>query len=193
MAKAFKKAYGPFSIILHWIIAVLICCLLALGYAMTRPDIDPALQFSLFQWHKSFGMLVLALTIIRGLHRVLSPPVAPVAELGTTERFASAVVHRCLLVLAIAVPFAGWAIASVSPLAIPTFLFNLYVVPDLPLTRSDMAETLWSNVHATLAYMLLGLVLLHAAAAIYHHMWKRDAVLLRMLGRKRPPSSEERP
>lgn len=193
MKKAFRNSYGLSAIILHWLIAVLICGLLSLGYIMTQPDIDPGLQFSLFQWHKSFGILALALAIVRGLHWCFAMPVTPIAELNPVERIASSVVHRCLLVLTLAVPLAGWAIASVSPLNIPTFLFNLYVIPDLPLTRSDRAEEIWSYVHATLAYTVLCLVVLHIGAALYHHLWKRDPVLLRMLGKNGQRPLEKRP
>lgn len=193
MLRGSVNAYGLFAILLHWLIAVLILSLLVLGYIMTRPDIDPALQFTLFQWHKSFGMLVLGLAVVRLLQWLLSPKVAPVETLKPVERIASLTVHKLLLVLGVLVPLAGWAIASVSPLGIPTFMFNLFVVPHLPLAQSEEAETLWSTVHATLAYTLLCLVVLHAAAAVYHHVWRRDDVLLRMLGRRHLSPLEKRP
>ncbi|WP_320198183.1 cytochrome b [Agrobacterium sp. rho-13.3] len=193
MVRGSVNAYGFFAILLHWLIAVLILGLLALGYVMTRPDTDPALQFSLFQWHKSFGMLVLGLAVLRFLQWGLWPKVAPVPTLGIWERWASLAVHRLLLLLGVLVPLAGWAIASVSPLGIPTFMFNVVVVPHLPLAQSEEAEILWSTVHATLAYTVLGLVAVHALAAIYHHVIRRDEVLLRMLGRRHSPPLEKRP
>lgn len=192
MLRGSGNAYGFFAILLHWLIAVLILTLLALGYIMTRPGIDPALQFSLFQWHKSFGMLVLALALVRAVQWSMSVKVAPVATLSALERSLSSNTHKILLVLGLLVPLAGWIIASVSPLGIPTFMFDLFVVPRLPLAQSEGAETLWSEVHATLAYTLLCLVVLHALAAVYHHVWRRDDVLMRMLGRRRSPPMEKR-
>lgn len=192
MLRGSGNAYGFFAILLHWSIALLILALLALGYIMTRPDIDPALQFSLFQWHKSFGMLVLALALVRAVQWAMSVKVAPVASLSALERVLSSTTHKLLLVLGVLVPLAGWAIASVSPLGIPTFMFDLFIVPHLPLAQSEGAETLWSEAHATLAYTLLCLVVLHALAAFYHHLWRRDDVLMRMLGRRRSPPMEKR-
>lgn len=192
MLRGSGNAYGFFAILLHWLIALLILALLTLGYIMTRPDIDPALQFSLFQWHKSFGMLVLALAFIRAVQWCMSVKVAPVATLSALERLLSSITHKLLLVLGVLVPLAGWVIASVSPLGIPTFMFDLFVVPHLPLAQSEGAETLWSEVHATLAYTLLCLIVLHALAALYHHVWRRDDVLMRMLGRRRSPPREKR-
>lgn len=122
----------------------------------------------------------------------MSVKVAPVATLSALERLLSSTTHKLLLVLGVLVPLAGWVIASVSPLGIPTFMFDLFVVPHLPLAQSEGAETLWSEVHATLAYTLLCLIVLHALAALYHHLWRGDDVLMRMLGRRRSPPREKR-
>jgi cytochrome b561 len=193
MSRKASYHYGLIAILLHWMIAALILGVLALGYVMTRQDIDPARQFYLFQWHKSFGLLVLALALVRVVHRILSRPVLPVEGLRPLEAVASSSTHRILLLLTVAVPLAGWTVASVSPLDIPTFMFNLLVVPHLPLPKSGAAEDFWSTVHATLAYGMLALVALHAGAAIYHHVWRRDDVLTRMVGARRRFPREERP
>ncbi|TKT58242.1 cytochrome b [Rhizobiaceae bacterium LC148] len=179
--------YDTFTIILHWLIAVLILGLLALGFAMTRPGIDPVLQFSLFQWHKSFGMLALVLASVRLLYSLVRPSVSSSAGLSYLERRFAKAVHLLLATLAVLVPLAGWMVASVSPLEIPTFAFNLVVVPHLPVPKSDAAESWWTEAHALLAYFTLALVLLHSAAALHHHYRRRDDVLLRMLGRRSDP------
>lgn len=177
--------YDPLTIFLHWLIAVLILGLIVLGFVMTRPSIDPALQFSLFQWHKSFGMLVLLLALVRLVHSLIRVRVAPVAGMGRLEHLAAKGMHGILLALAIAIPLAGWLIASASPLEIPTFAFNLVVIPHLPVSKSDAAEAWWTTAHAVLAYSTLVLVFLHSAAALYHHYRRRDDVLTRMLGGRR--------
>lgn len=182
--------YGRGTIILHWLIAVLILGLLVLGFVMTRPWIDPALQFSLYQWHKSFGMLTLLLAVVRLLHSLLGARVRPSTGLGALERRMSKAMHLLLATLAVIVPLAGWAVASASPLEIPTFAFNLVDVPHLPLPKSDAGEAFWSTTHARLAYSILALVALHSTAALYHHYGRRDDVLLRMLGRAKTPAGK---
>ena len=84
----------------------------------------------------------------------------------------------------------GWAIASTTVLEIPTFAFYLFIVPDLPLTRSDAAEALWTSVHDVLGWVLLGLVLLHVLAALRHHFLLHDGVLARMLAAGPPVNGE---
>lgn len=174
-------AFGRVTILLHWAIALLIAGLLVLGYIMTRPDIDPMLQFDLFQWHKSFGFTALGLCIIRVLWWLAGRHPVAVAGLSVRERWASFAVHILLLGLTLAVPLTGWALASTSTLDIPSFYFNLVVIPHLPLDKSAVAEALWTNAHAILAYSLAGLVLLHAGAALHHHFIRHNAVLVRML------------
>jgi cytochrome b561 len=176
--------YDPIAIVLHWLIATLILGLLVLGFVMTRQSIDPALQFSLFQWHKSFGMLALLLAAVRLVHSLTAVRVTPVEGLSALERLAADAVHYLLMILAVVVPVAGWMIASVSPLEIPTFAFNLVVIPHLPVPKSDAAEALWTTIHAVLAYSTLALVFLHSGAALYHHYVRHDDALTRMLGNR---------
>lgn len=188
MSHASDDRYDLPTIVLHWLIAVLILGLLLLGFVMTRPSIDPVLQFSLFQWHKSFGMLALLLAAVRLVHSVLRVRMNPVPGLSRLEHVVARAAHHILLALAVAVPLAGWLIASVSPLEIPTFAFNLVVIPHLPVPKSDAAEACWTTAHAVLAYSVLALVFLHSAAAIDHHYRRRDSVLRRMFPALRHPS-----
>lgn len=176
-----KSAFGWVTIILHWLIAVLILALLALGFVMRRLPLDPSLQFSLYQWHKSFGFTVLALAALRAAWHVLDrQPQAP-AGLSALERRAAGTTHAILIVLALAVPVSGWAVASTSTLNIPSFYFDWFVIPHLPMAKSEAAESFWTSAHSILAYATLGLVAFHAMAALYHHLVRRDEVLVRML------------
>ncbi len=182
-----RHAKGPdqfssLTIMLHWLIALLILALIVLGFVMTRSFIDPALQFSLFQWHKSFGMLALLVSLIRFAHSLFGAHPTPVFGMSALERLAARAMHYLLLLLALAVPIAGWMIASVSTLEIPTFAFDLFVIPHLPVAKSDAGEAWWTTAHTVLSYLVLALVALHASAALYHHYIRRDAVLIRMLG-----------
>ncbi|MEW9807195.1 cytochrome b [Mesorhizobium sp. ZMM04-5] len=173
-------AYDPVSIAFHWTIAALFLGQMALGLSMERVK-SMALQFELIQWHKSFGFLILVLASLRLGWRIAAGAPAPDAGLGAVERRAAALVQGALLALTLMVPAAGWALASTSTLGIPSFAFNLVIVPPLPLTPSAPAEAFWRQAHKLLAYAALALVAGHAAAALRHHLLLRDAVLARML------------
>ena len=175
-----ERSYGWVAIVLHWTIAILIVGQWTLGKVMKNVA-DQRLSFDLIQWHKSFGFLVLALAALRLAWRLGNPRPALPAEMNGLERQAAGWTHRALYALMLVMPFTGWAIASTTVLDIPTFAFYLFVVPDLPMAKSDGAEALWTSVHQTLGWLLLALVVLHVAAALRHHFLLRDNILLRML------------
>ena len=184
MARERDDAYGLGMIVLHWTIAALFVGQLAFGFAMSRFG-SLALQFTLIQWHKSFGFLVLGLSVLRLGWAVASRRPGPVATLGPAERIAARGVQGLLYALTIIVPLTGWALVSTSTLAIPTFAFNLVVIPHLPLVASAQAEGFWSEAHAILAYATGILAAGHAAAALTHHFLRRDDVLVRMMRPRR--------
>ncbi|MGB3812538.1 MAG: cytochrome b [Shinella sp.] len=170
------------AIVLHWTIALLFLGQMVLGYLTQAVADYPRLQFDLYQWHKSFGFVVLALALSRLVWFLSSVRPLPLAGVPRWEAMAAHATHRLLLALTVAVPLAGWMIASTSPLRIPSFIFDLVLIPDLPLARSDTMEAFWSGTHALLAYGAGLLALVHAGAAIHHHLLRGDDTLVRMLG-----------
>lgn len=175
-----REAYGWVSIALHWSVAALFLGEVAVGFLTQRLADRPALQFSLYQWHKSFGFLVLVLAILRIGWRLVEGPPSHLA-MQRMELAAARIAQWLLLLATLAVPLAGWAIASASPLRIPSLAFDTVLVPDLPLPVSDLWELRFSWLHAVLAYAAGALAFLHAAAALRHHFLLHDRTLGRML------------
>lgn len=184
MLRNTRTAYGAVAIVLHWTIALLFLGQIVLGYLTQAVADRPRLQFDLYQWHKSFGFLILALALARLSWSLSGIRPRPAEGTPRWEATAARVVHLLLLALTIAVPLAGWMIASTSPLRIPSFAFDLVVVPDLPFARSDAMEAFWSRAHALLAYGAGLLALAHAGAALHHHFIRADATLARMTSGK---------
>lgn len=172
--------YGLIAVWFHWTIALLFIAQLVLGYIMSGDDVDPALQFNLFQYHKSVGFVVLALAIPRVIWSVSSRKPHPPSGSGRVGHIGARLAHAALLFLTLAVPLAGWAVASTSPLQIPSYVFDLVVIPGLPLEISDASEALWTNVHKTLAYLAAAIVLLHVGAALWHQFIHRNRIFRRM-------------
>lgn len=187
-----RDGYGLVAIALHWAIALLFIGQLVFGLVMVRIA-DQRLSFDLIQWHKSFGFLLLGLVLVRLLWRLANPRPDDPATLAPWERIAARTNHRLLYVLMFALPLSGWALVSVSVLAIPTFAFYLVVIPHLPLEMSEAAEDFWDETHELLAYIAIALVAVHVLASLRHHFWLRDDVLRRMIipagGRMRKKSS----
>ncbi len=167
MLRNTQAAYGIVSRLLHWVVALLFVIQIPLGFLTQETAERPELQFELYQWHKSTGFLLLLLAALRAVWSLSSRKPGG-GEVPRLEALAARAAHTALLVLTLAVPLTGWAIASASPLQIPSYAFDLVLVPNLPLPVSDAAEAFWSQMHEWLAYGAGLLAFLHAGAAIAH-------------------------
>jgi cytochrome b561 len=180
MLRNTTEGYGLVAIAFHWVLAVLILGQIGLGLTMLRVE-SQRLAFDLIQWHKSFGVLILALVVLRLGWRLINPRPMPWPGLRRWERRASAAAHRGLYGVFLALPLTGWALVSTTVLPIPTLIFGLFVLPHLPLGVSEAAEEFWAAVHSLLAYAAIMLVGVHVLAALRHHFILRDGVLKRMI------------
>jgi cytochrome b561 len=187
------RGYSALSITLHWLIALLILGNLAGGFlASDLLDSTVAEErqagFRLIQLHKSFGLTVLMLSVLRlGLRLVEGFPPLP-AHMTATERLLARVTHRGFYLLMLAIPLAGWVMVSASPLNLPTFWFGLFPWPHLPTGTDAALARAAGGAHEALAIGAILLILLHVAGALKHQLLDRDEVLARMLPFLRRPA-----
>nr|WP_042670110.1 cytochrome b [Methylobacterium sp. B34] len=179
------RRYSAVAILLHWASALGVLVLIGLGLTMTHAALAPLRQFQLYQWHKSVGITVLALTALRVLWRLTDWPPPHPAGMPARERRAAAAAHHLLYLLLVGLPLTGWAVVSLSPFNIPTVLYGIVPWPHLPLAAlvpdPAAAEGILKRVHALGAWFLAALLVVHVAAALRHHLLLRDDVLRRML------------
>jgi cytochrome b561 len=184
--------YTAVAILLHWLIALGILALIVIGLLMTQwpGAIGPMETFKLYQLHKSIGITVLLLAVMRILWRFTHKPPALPTEMPAVEKGAAHGLHWLLYVLMLGLPLTGWAVVSSSPFNLPTVLYSLIPWPDLPVlphlaNKAAVSHALgW--LHAYGAWILIGLLVVHFAAVFRHHIIKRDGILLRMMpGRRR--------
>ncbi|GJE59409.1 cytochrome b [Methylobacterium trifolii] len=177
------RGYTRVAILLHWFSALCVLGLLGMGLLMEHGDLAPMRWFQLYQWHKSVGITVLLLTVLRLAWRWGHRPPPHPDGMPARERRAASAAHLTLYGLLVGLPLAGWAVVSLSPFNIPTVLFGQIPWPHLPLSgHVDPAagEAVMKRVHAYGAWFLGSLVVLHVAAALRHHWVLRDDVLRRM-------------
>ena len=176
--------YHGVAIALHWLIALLIIALFAAGKFMTSLDVEDPLRFDLTQWHKSFGLCVLAASICRVLWRLSHRAPGLPATMPGWERLVAGFTHLLLYFLMLAIPMTGWIMVSASPLNISTLLFNLVPVPHLPpfdtLPNKVEITELFETLHELTANTMAALVLAHIAAALRHQFFLRDDIMQRM-------------
>lgn len=189
--------YTSVSIALHWLMAFCVLLLVVLGLTMTRLKLPFDQLYPIYALHKSLGITVLILIAFRLFWRLTHRPPPFSLEVTPFERKAAKSAHWLLYVILFILPFSGWVLVSVSPRNIPTIIYGVFQWPDLPerLAPSSAAATTYTAlIHDYLAYFLIALVLLHAAAALRHYFIVGDDVLQKMLPiwRRAPRSDDNR-
>lgn len=168
--------YTGAAISLHWLLALLIFAGWGLGiYMADLPDEPTTRQY--FSWHKSIGVTVFLLAILRvGWLATHSPPPMPTQTPAWQTRIAR-FTHAALYILMFALPLTGWLMSSAK--GAPTWYLGLWPLPDLVGKDKALGDTLGS-IHELLAFTLAALVLLHIAAALKHQFVDRDNLVGRM-------------
>lgn len=170
-------AYAPAARWLHWIVAVLVLAVIPAGLVMTRLP-SGAAQNQLFDLHRSIGVLILALAIVRVLVRVLNRPPGRPAGMPLWMWGAAEAVHYALYALILVMPVLGWLTSSA--FGAPVYFFGLFELPALS-AKNEALSDLTGHWHVLLGYLMTVLVLLHIGAGLFHGIVKRDGVLSRML------------
>ena len=174
------SVYTRTAVTLHWLVALLIAAGITLGAVMTGLSMSPE-KVRLFAYHKWIGITVLGLVLLRLLWRLTHTVPADV-PMPRWQSVAAHLTHWLLYVLMIATPMVGWLYTSAT--GYPVVYLKMWQLPDLVAKNADLAKVL-VQVHHVLAWTLLGVVLLHAAAALKHHFLDRDVTLKRMLAWRR--------
>ena len=179
-ANAASARYTATAVALHWLLALMILGSLAFGATMTELPVSPQ-RLKFYNWHKWAGITILALSGLRLLWRLTHrPPALPAAVTATMppwQHRAHHATHAAMYLLFFAVPLAGWAYSSMA--GFPVVWFGVLPLPDFVPVDKEFAKV-FKPVHATLAYTLLALVVVHVAAALKHQFVDRDGLLARM-------------
>ncbi|MEM7044628.1 MAG: cytochrome b/b6 domain-containing protein [Pseudomonadota bacterium] len=172
------QGYGAVARAFHWITALLIIALFALGWYMADLDNADPTKFSLYQVHKSIGITVFVLAVLRLLWRLTQKAPPWPGHMSSWERFAAAGAHWALYALILVQPLVGVLQSNADNF--PIVFWGQIQLPALIGPSQALGETL-TEVHHLLANALAGLVLLHVAAALRHHIQLKDDVLRNMM------------
>ncbi|KJS08587.1 MAG: hypothetical protein VR73_05155 [Gammaproteobacteria bacterium BRH_c0] len=177
------ESWGSVSKTFHWLMALLIIVQCVLGWLAVTYPLSPA-KLELFLWHKSLGILLLGLVVLRLVWRIATPVPTPLFGGQRWEPAAASATHWLLYLLMIALPLSGWVINSAANM--PFSVFRLFPLPHI-VTPDRELRALAETLHLALFWLLAGLLILHIGAALRHHFVRCNAVLTRMLpmGRKK--------
>ena len=182
MIRNTTESWGALAKLFHWITAALLLGQILLGWAAVCWRLSP-LKADLYVWHKSLGMLILALVVLRLLNRLAARAPALPPGMPAWERAAAHASHALLYGLMLALPLSGWIVSDAA--GVPFRIFWQLPLPAIVAPDRQTAE-LAAAVHFALGIALVALLVLHIGAALRHHYAKHDDVLARMLPTRTP-------
>lgn len=175
-----QNRYGFISLIFHWLTALVIFALFALGLWMVELTYYDAWYRLAPHYHKSIGLLLMLAMLLRLGWRFYSRPPEPEPSLQRWEALSARAAHILLYLLVFALGISGYLISTADGLGIA--LFNWFDVP-ATLTGIDQQEDIAGEIHKWLAWSLISLAVLHALAALKHHFLDKDRTLTKMFGK----------
>ena len=182
--------YSLVAIVLHWTIALLIIGMMGAGLWMTgaiKEKDTQKLAFDVYQLHKSVGLTILALSVLRLIWRLTHTAPALPGGMQAWERIAAHATHWLFYGLMLGLPISGWLMVSASPWGLPTLFFSGPEVPHLPvLAELDQAgKMLWEGrfkeAHEFMAFGGMALIAMHIGAALKHQFIAKDNIFARMI------------
>lgn len=173
------ERYNGIARLLHWVTAALMAVVIALGLTLGwGPELPMAAKMVIYNIHESIGLVLLVLTLIRLAWRRAHPPPPLDPGLPAAQRFAAHANHAGLYVLLIVMPVTGFL--ATNAWGFPLTWFYLIPVPS-PIGRSEAWAPVLQAIHNWSALGIVLLIGMHVAAALFHHLVRRDDTLRRML------------
>jgi cytochrome b561 len=170
------ERWGSVAQTLHWLIVALIITQVIL--ALTASQLHGMAKLAMLARHKSVGITILMLAVVRLLWRFANPTPPLPATLKPYERFLAHFTHAALYFLIFAMPISGWVMTSAR--GFPVSWFSLFQLPDLVAKNRPLYEAMLTT-HEALAWSLGAVATLHLLAALKHHFVLKDTILRRML------------
>jgi cytochrome b561 len=172
-----KRSWGSVSKLLHWLIVLLIINQWVIAERADSLPIGIA-KLQALAWHKSFGITILMLAVVRLAWRWMNPVPDLAGETRPWERVLARISHLLLYALIFAMPLSGWLMSSAKNF--PVSWFKLLQLPDLVSPDQQIFERM-RDLHHLLFDVLVVVAAVHVAGALKHHFIDRNDVLKRML------------
>ncbi|MAR93233.1 MAG: cytochrome b [Pseudomonadota bacterium] len=179
------------TVVMHWIVALTVLGLLAVGFIMHEFKL-----YSLYGLHKSTGIAIFVVIVLRVLWRIKEGWPAPASRYQRYEQLLSRAVHYVLLIATVLMPFSGILMSLGAGAGLPFYGLDIVARnPDpanpgklIPLSEPMAKAGAW--LHGLLAWVLVVAITLHVAGALKHHLVDKDGTLRRMLGARIEPAGE---
>jgi cytochrome b561 len=181
LARAPVELYARTARVLHWLTVALLAVQFPVGlymvYRGSTLNLWDGLTNALYSGHKLGGVTILLIVLARLVYRATRGAPADEPTIEPWQRVGSRLNHWGLYAALVAVPVAGYVGISLFP---ALDIFGWFSLPGVVAPDKEAAKTAFA-VHRLLAIALGLLIAMHVAAALYHHLVRKDNVLARMI------------
>ena len=178
--------YGIVSRANHWLSAFIFIGLLAIGLYMTGLEKGDDRQ-ALYALHKSMGIAIFSLMILRLIWLKLSPNPEQLSK-NKFEHILGHAIKGILYLAMLGMPISGWIMSNSGGHEVA--FFNMFVLPTI-VGEHEMTHEISEFIHSTFGFVLIAIVLVHIAGALKHHLVYKDVSLLRMVGKNKASAMTE--
>jgi cytochrome b561 len=177
MIRDTSKGFGIISILFHWLGAIVTLTLFGVGFYLTHGGYYSPNALKIAHFHYALGILLFGLIVVRILWRLTSKSPASLTS-NMTTKVTIALSKLLLYILLLAILISGYFICTAEGQSIDVFgLFQVQSYLLLELEQLNIA----SLSHKYLSWVLIGIVVVHALAALTHHFFFKDRTLVRMI------------
>lgn len=171
--------YSFFSRVLHWLMAFVIIFMIFLGLFMDEVSKEFEYRMTIYNFHKSIGVLLIFLITVRLINRFINKPPILQNSIPKIERIIANIAHISMYILMFLIPISGYLMSNSYGFPVSFFSFEM---PVLVATNIENAK-LFSEAHEFLSFSLLFIIILHIVAVIKHRFFdkKENDVLKRMI------------
>ena len=173
-----RQQFGTISKLIHWIAALTVIALFALGTWMVDLTYYSSWYKPAPHYHKSVGILLLLLTLFRVIWKLSQPHPDPLSSHTRFEKLAASMTHLAIYCLLFLMFISGYLISTLEGVGIE--VFDWFILPSILQAESSYVD-LAGEIHEIVGWSLISIVSLHALAAIKHHFVDKDTTLRRML------------
>lgn len=171
-----EEKYGVVHKAIHWIMALIIIGLICVGLYMEGMT-DSAEKWQLYGLHKSFGIMIVGFLVLRILWKLFNKSPKLPADMSFMEKAGAHAGHLALYIMMISMAVGGWVMSSAGGYSVAFFGIPVPAIVDKNPELGQLAH----SIHVNGAWVLIALIVLHVAAALYHHFVRKDDVLKRMM------------
>lgn len=172
-----SESFGSIAKFFHWLIFLMILCMLILGFIMSDMPNGPD-KLKLYGIHKATGITILGLVLLRLVWKYMNISPELPDGMDAWQRLAAKASHVVLYVLMLAMPLSGWAMSSAA--GFPVSVFGWFTMPSLISPNRELVDV-FKEAHEVIGYLIIIISLTHGTAALLHHFYYKDNVLTRML------------